>query len=156
MRGRKEVSLKIPPLIRDGQTMRLRGLGEPGSDGGDPGDLYLTITITGDDVYRVDGADIEADLPLAPWEAALGTKVPVRTPEGRILLTVPPETRSGARLRIRGHGLARPDGTRGDFFARVRVDLPYPLGEEEQDLLRRLSSASPRRVTGGARTEETS
>ncbi len=153
VRGRRRVSVRIPKGVRSGQTLRLRGLGEAGEEGGGAGDLYLTVDFVSDDVYAVDGDDVVADVAIAPWEAALGGRVPVRTPDGDIVLTVPPLTPSGARLRVRGHGLLRQDGTRGDFHARLRIVLPDRLDARQTELLRALSEASPGSVRGGARIE---
>ena len=149
---RKTVTVKIPPNVRDGQTLRLKGLGEAGVQGAPPGDLYLTIQIAGDHVYEVHGSDIYADVPIAPWEAALGAKITVRTVSGEVLLTIPPDTRSGAKLRIRGQGLPRADDGRGDFYARVRIDLPKELRPEDREQLKRWKESSPPPVVGGARS----
>ena len=149
--GRKTVEVAIPRSIRDGQTLRLRGLGEPGDAGGEPGDLLLAVRLTSDDVYRVDGADVHADVPVAPWEALAGTKVDVRTPDGVLTLTVPAGTRAGQKLRLRGKGLDDGQGGRGDFYAVVRLALPEVLNERQRQLIKELSLAGPSLVGGGAR-----
>src|SRR5690606_21913798 len=84
VRGRKTVELKIPKDVRDGLVLRLKGLGEPGVGGGETGDLYLTIRLKGDANYRREGADIYADVPVAPWEALDGAKVDLRTLDGTV------------------------------------------------------------------------
>jgi curved DNA-binding protein len=127
--------------------LRLRGLGEAGERGGETGDLYLTLTLTSDDVYRVSGADIEADLPIAPWEAIDGAKVEVRTLDGTATLSVPAGTQSGAKLRMRGLGLGK-NGGRGDFYALIRYALPESLSQKQRELLQQLKGGE---IKGGAR-----
>jgi DnaJ-class molecular chaperone len=151
---RRAVELTLPRPLRDGQTLRLRGLGEPGEGGGEAGDLLLTLRLQSDDTFRTAGADIEADLPLAPWEALAGARVDVRTPDGTVTLTVPPATRAGTRLRIRGRGLDDGQGGRGNFYAVVRLVLPDSLTDEQRDLLLRAGTAgggAP--IHGGARED---
>jgi curved DNA-binding protein len=147
---RRTVELTLPRPVRDGQTLRLRGLGEPG-DGGEAGDLLLTLRLQGDETFRLDGTTIEADVPLAPWEALAGARVDVRTPEGTVTLNVPAGTRAGARLRLRGRGLDDGQGGRGDFLAVVRLALPDDLSPEQRELLARAGAAGPAAVRGGAR-----
>ncbi|MBL8753967.1 MAG: J domain-containing protein [Planctomycetes bacterium] len=143
----QNVELSLPKDARDGQVVRLRGLGEAG-DGG-PGDLLLTLRLVPDDVYRLRGDDIEADVVVAPWELLDGTKVDVAVPGGTATARLPAGTRPGQRLRLRGQGLARADGSRGDLFLVVRLGLPEPLTERQQQLLRELGQdAGP--VRGGA------
>jgi curved DNA-binding protein len=154
--GRKRVDLTIPAQVRDGLTLRLRGLGEPGEAGpdgkpGEPGDLYLTLRVESDDVYRVHENDLEADVPVAPWEALSGARVDVRTPRGVATLVVPPNTRSGARLRLRGQGLPDGEGGHGDFTAVIRHALPQDLSPRQRELIAELGRTGAGTVTGGAR-----
>src|SRR5262249_35904188 len=117
--------------------LRLKGLGEPG-DGGPSGDLFLTLRVTSDENYRVEGNDLVADLAVAPWDAFVGTKAEVRTPLGRATVSVPAGTAAGTRLRLRGQGLS--DGhARGDLFAVVRLVLPANLTARQRELLRELA-----------------
>jgi curved DNA-binding protein len=98
--------------------------------------------------YRLDGADIEMDLPVAPWEAALGSEVRVTAPGGPLTVRVPPGSSSGRRLRLRGQGMPRPGGRDGDLFARVRILVPKNLTDRERELFEQLGRASsfdPRR-----------
>jgi DnaJ-class molecular chaperone len=152
--GRKTVEVSIPRSLRHGQTLRLKGLGEPGDAGGENGDLLLAIRLEGDDVYRLSGDDIFADVPVAPWEALPGTKLDVRTPDGVITLSIPPNTRAGQKLRLRGKGLDDGRGGRGDFYAVVRLALPEQLNERQKQLIKELSLAGPSLVAGGARERE--
>ncbi len=143
----KNIELTIPKDVRDGQVLRLRGLGEPGDSG--PGDLLLTLRLVPDDTYRLREDDVEADVVVAPWELLDGTKVDVAVPGGTATARLPAGTQQGQRLRLRGQGLARADGTRGDLFLVVRLGLPAVLTERQQELLRELGKdAGP--VRGGA------
>jgi curved DNA-binding protein len=143
--GSKRVELKIPENARDGMVLRLRGLGEPGVEGGEAGDLHLTLRVVSDELYRLRDGDVEADLDVAPWEAVFGTKVEVQTPRSKVVATVPPGTRAGTRLRLRGQGLGG-----GDFHLVVRLVLPEPLTERQRELLRELASGAET-VAGGVR-----
>ena len=147
----RTIDLSIPERAYDGMVVRLRGLGEPGSDGAESGDLLIALRIVSDTTYRIASDGVEADVPVAPWEAAFGAEVAVRTPTGRVSLKIPPGTRSGARLRLRGKGIASTDGRTGDFFAVVRVALPDQLTERQRELLRELASGGSAPVSGGAR-----
>jgi len=147
----RTVELKIPPDPRDGMVLRLRGLGQPADGGGEPGDLRITIRLVSDDTYRVRGADVEADVAVAPWEALFGTEVSVRAPTGRTRVKIPPDTGAGRKLRLRGQGLDDGRGGRGDFYVVVRLALPANLTEEQRELLRRLAATTTGSVAGGAR-----
>jgi curved DNA-binding protein len=134
----KRVELAIPEGVRDGLELRLKGLGEPG-EGGPSGDLYLTLRIDSDERYRLVGDDLEAELAVTPWDAFLGTKAEVRTPHGVAMVTVPPETPAGTRLRLRGQGFPTAGGGRGDLHAVVRLVLPAELTPRQRELLRELA-----------------
>lgn len=147
----RTVELKIPAEVRDGMVLRLRGLGEPADGAGEPGDLHVTLRIDSDDTYRVRGSDVEADVALAPWEAVFGAEALVRTPAGRATVKIPPDTRAGAKLRLRGQGLDDGRGGRGDFYVVARMALPAHLTERQRELLRELEDSRPGAVAGGAR-----
>ena len=117
-------------------VVRLRGLGAVGPGGN--GDLLLTLRLVADDVFRLRGDDVEADVVVAPWELLDGTRIDVAVPGGTATAKLPPGTRVGQRLRLRGQGLVRADGQRGDLFLVVRIGLPEPLTERQQQLLREL------------------
>ena len=155
LRDHKVIDLEIPEGVRDGLQMRLKGLGHAGVSDADPGDLYVTIRLMSDDTYAVRGDDLEAELPLAPWEAVDGATVQVRTMDGLVAVRVPPDTRAGAKLRLRGKGFASSgrDG-RGDFYAVVRIVLPDELDDEQRELLRRAGERSSVGIRGGARVED--
>jgi DnaJ-class molecular chaperone len=143
----KTIELAIPKDVRDRQVLRLRGLGEPGAGGA--GDLLLTLRLVPDDVYRLRDDDVEADIVVAPWELLDGTKVDVAVPGGTATAKLPAGTKPGQRLRLRGQGLVRADGQRGDLFLCVRLGLPEVLTEHQQQLLRELGKDAGV-VRGGA------
>ncbi len=119
------VEVNIPAGVEAGGRLRLPGQGAPGpGKEGTPGDLYLDIEVRPDRVLRRNGSDIELDLPISFSEAALGAKIEVPTVEGKVTVSVPPGTSSGARLRLRGRGVKNPDGTRGDQLCRVEIVAP--------------------------------
>jgi DnaJ-class molecular chaperone len=152
IREARRVEVSIPKTTRDGTVLRLRDLGQPGAQGGEAGDLYLTIRLKSDSVYRIlNGHDVEADLPVAPWEAAFGAKVEIRTPEEALTVTLAPGTKAGTRLRFRGRGTTDEEGGRGDFFAVVRIKLPDELSDRQKELLREMERSGPAGVAGGIR-----
>lgn len=152
----REVDLKLPKDPRDGMVLRLGGLGEPGTGGGPPGDLKLVLRLDSDETFRVVDDVLEARLPLAPWEAARGTKLDVRTARGVVALVIPPGTPAGKRLRLRGQGLATSNkGHHGDMEVVIALALPDPLSARQAELLDEMAAAGDGRVRGGARVEET-
>lgn len=153
--GQRSYDVVIPRGVTEGQRIRLRGQGAAGARGGPHGDLYLVVRLAPHPRYRVDGRDITVDLPVSPWEAALGATVPVATPGGQIQVKVPAGSSSGRRLRLRGQGMPNPQGKPGDLYAEVKVMIPGRLSDEERDLFERLGRVSafdPRRATAGAGT----
>ena len=142
------LEVSIPAGATNGQRIRLAGQGGRGSDGAPAGDLYLIVRIAPHPRYRVDGRDLRVELPLAPWEAALGTTVAVETPDGEAKVKVPGGTSSGRKLRLRGRGLPNPRGTAGDLYAEIRIMVPRKLSAEERRLFEELAASStfdPRR-----------
>jgi curved DNA-binding protein len=136
------VKARIPPGAVDGQRLRLPAKGGKGFNGGRDGDLYLDITLKPHPLYRPSGHDLYIDLPLAPWEAALGASVEVPTLAGAVSLKVRPGTSSGQKLRLAGRGLPRPRGTAGDLLAVVQIMVPAELSERERELYDQLRQAS--------------
>ncbi|MCA8912472.1 MAG: J domain-containing protein, partial [Planctomycetes bacterium] len=151
VRGHKTVELKIPKDVRDGMVLRLRGLGEAGEGGGQTGDLYLTIRLQGDANYRREGADVFADVPVAPWEALEGAKVDLRTLDGTVTLNVPAGTKSGQHLRLKNLGLSHEQGGRGDLYAVIRLAMPEDASDKQRKLIKEMKEAGPNEVKGGAR-----
>ncbi|MEQ1685278.1 MAG: DnaJ C-terminal domain-containing protein [Burkholderiaceae bacterium] len=119
----RTLDVNIPKGIREGQHLRLAGQGRPGLGVGAPaGDLYLDIAFKPHRLYRVDGRDVYLDLPVTPWEAALGASVAVPTPDGELELTIPKGSAGGRKLRLKGRGI--PGKTPGDFYVVLVVALP--------------------------------
>ena len=146
--GARTLQVSIPAGATDGQRIRLAGQGGHGTEGAPPGDLYLIARIASHPRYRVQGRDVYVDLPLAPWEAALGTTVALETPDGEAKVKVPAGTSSGRRLRLRNRGLPNPRGSAGHLFAEARVMVPGSLSPEERRLFSELAATSdfdPRR-----------
>jgi DnaJ-class molecular chaperone len=143
----KAIEVTVPAGVRDGSTLRLAGQGGPGMNGGPPGDLYLHIRLRPHPVFTVRGDDLEVELSIAPWEAALGAKAEVPTIDGMVELTIPLGSQCGQRLRLRGLGLNKRRGGRGDEYVRLKIVVQKQLSEEERRLyeeLRRVSHFNPR------------
>jgi curved DNA-binding protein len=139
--GPRGFEVNIPPGVVDGQRIRLAGQGVEGLDGR-RGDLYLAVRLAAHPRYRVEGRDITVELPVAPWEAALGARVPVETPAGPVQVQVPAGSSSGRRLRLRGRGLPDPRGRAGDLYAELKITVPAQPSAVERELWQRLAAAS--------------
>lgn len=133
---------RIPKGASDGQRLRVPGKGGKGLNGGHDGDLYLNISLRPHHLFRVAGHDVYLDLPLAPWEAALGTSVELPTPGGPVRLKIQPGASSGRQLRLPGRGLPRPQGGAGDLFAIVQIVMPAALNQRQQELFKQLGASS--------------
>jgi DnaJ-class molecular chaperone len=121
----RQLEVRIPPGVKDGQQIRLRGQGVPGERGGPAGDALITITIAPHPFFERDGRDLRLDLPITLKEAVAGAKVPVPTLTGPVTVTVPPHSNSGRVLRLKGKGLPGAGGeSAGDLYARLIVTLP--------------------------------
>jgi curved DNA-binding protein len=118
----KTIEFVIPKGIRAGQHIRLAGQGSPGIGQGSPGDLYLDVEFLPHRLYRVQGHDVYMDLPVAPWEVALGAEVEAPTPTGAVELTIPAGSAAGRKLRLKGRGL--PGKTPGDFYFVLQLTQP--------------------------------
>jgi len=134
--------VRIPAGVREGQRIRLAGKGESGRSGGESGDLYLRVRLARHPDLRVEGSDLYADVEVAPWEAVLGASVPVPTLEGTVSLKVPAGSTAGQKLRLRGQGLPREDGERGDLYAVLEIEVPSEVGPEERKLWEKLAAES--------------
>lgn len=137
----KTLEVKIPAGVREGQRIRLAGQGNPGMNNGPAGDLYLRIKLLPHHLYKVRDNDLVLDLPVTPWEAALGAKIRVPTLDGPVDMNIPSGTGSGRKLRIRGKGLGC-GGKRGDQLVRVMVKVPGEMTEDEKKLFTELSRKS--------------
>jgi curved DNA-binding protein len=133
---------RIPQGATHGQKLRLRGKGGKGFNGGREGDLFLNIELLPHALFRPSGHDLYLDLPLAPWEAALGATVSVPTLAGPVNMKIPAGTLAGQKLRLSKRGLPRPQGEPGDLFAIAQIVLPPSLTDRERELLGQLASAS--------------
>lgn len=134
--GQRTYDIRVPKGIAEGRRIRLSGQGQGG------GDLFLRVKYGRDPRFAIEGRNLVTDLRVAPWEAALGTKVPVETLDGRIQITIPAGSSSGKRLRVRGHGLPDIGGERGDLFVRLMIQVPGTLEKEEKELYEKLSKVS--------------
>lgn len=124
----RTLEINIPKGIREGQQLRLAGQGGPGLGKGPAGDLFLEIAFNPHPRFRVDGRDVYVDLPLAPWEAALGASVSAATPDGDVELTIPPGSVAGRKLRLKGKGI--PGNPAGDLYVVLAIALPPADGEK--------------------------
>ena len=143
----KTIEVNIPAGVRDGSTIRLAGQGGAGAAGAQAGDLYLHIRLRPHPVFNVRGDDLEVEVPVTPWEAVLGSKIKVPTIDGQVEVSVPAGAQTGQRLRLRGQGLNKRRGGRGDLYARLKVSVPRHVSDEERRLyeaLRRVSRFNPR------------
>ena len=138
----RSYKVKIPAGVRDGQRIRLTGQGGQGSGGAAAGDLYLRIQLRPHAHYRFEGKDLITPLPLAPWEAALGASVGVRTLDGSVRIKVPPGSSSGKRIRLKGKGYPVGRGRRSNLYAELQVVVPEALDARERELFEQLASAS--------------
>jgi len=136
------LTVRIPPGVHGGGSLRLAGKGGPGLGGGPAGDLHVRLDVRPHPVFRLEGKrDLEFDLPISVREAVLGAKVEVPTLEGRVTLTVPPGTSSGARLRLKGKGVAASKGGRpGDLYARIQIRVPADIDEPTREALAALEA----------------
>ena len=134
--------VKIPRGVRAAQLIRLAGKGQEGIGGGDSGHLYLRVRFAQHPDFRVRGADLYYDLELSPWEAVLGASVDVPTLDGTVSLKIPPGTTAERKLRLRGKGLPTGDGTRGDLYAIVSIEVPSQVTPEERARWEQLAAQS--------------
>lgn len=132
----RTLSLKIPRGLREGQHIRLAGQGISGPGGAPSGDLYLEIAFHPHKLYRVDGRDVHLDLPIAPWEAALGAKFKVPTPNGAVNLNIPQGSQAGKKLRLKGQGI--PGSPAGDLIVTLSIVLPTAKTESARELYREM------------------
>jgi curved DNA-binding protein len=139
----RDFEVQIPAGVRDGQKIRLAGQGGEGPGGGPAGDLYLRVRIKPHPRFRLEGDDLVVEIPVAPWEAALGATVPVPTVDGGVAkVKVPAGSSSGRRLRLKGQGMPTAGGRKGDLYANVRIVVPKRLEQRERELFEELAAVS--------------
>lgn len=139
----KTIKLRVPKGATDGQRLRVPGKGGSGMHGGRAGDLYLNIRVMPHRWFRPSGHDLYLDVPLTPWEAALGATVEIPTMEGSVRLKVKPGSRSGQKMRLAGKGLPIPKDGHGDLYAVFQIFTPPELSERERELFEGLAKESP-------------
>ncbi|WP_262965278.1 DnaJ C-terminal domain-containing protein [Methylobacter psychrophilus] len=145
----RNLNIKIPKGIKPGQHIRLTGQGSPGSGTGQPGDLFLEIAFNNHPFYRVSETDVYLDLPVTPWEAALGAKIKVPTPNGSVDLKIPANSRQGSKLRLTGRGL--PAQVPGDFYVVLQIALPQANTEQAKAVYKNMQKEftfNPRQALG--------
>lgn len=144
----RQFEVRIPAGVAEGARIRLAGQGGAGIGGGPAGDLLLRVHIAPHPVFQLQGHDLLTTVSVAPWEAALGAKIDVPTLDGVVKMTIPPGTQGGQRFRLRGKGLPKERGERGDLYVTVQIAVPKILTPEERELFQQLASRSafnPRR-----------
>jgi len=137
----KTLNVRIPKGVRPRQHIRLAGQGAPGLGGGEAGDLFLEVAFNPHSLYRVEGRDLHLDVPIAPWEAALGATVRVPTPAGAVEVKVPPNSASGQRLRLKGRGL--PARKPGDLYVTLEIVTPPAESDKTKEFYRRMAKEFP-------------
>ncbi len=142
-----ELDVQVPAGIGDGARLRLAGQGHAGRGGGEPGDLYVTVHVTADSLFRREGDDLLVEVPVAIHEAGLGARIEVPTLDGPVRLRIPAGTQSGQSFRLRERGApSRQGGGRGDLVVEVRLVLPVLLDERSKDLLREFGDINTENV----------
>jgi molecular chaperone DnaJ len=141
VRTERTVMLTVPPGTESGSKVRLKGQGEAGSNGEPPGDIVITFQVQPDRFFRRDGVDLICDVPINVAQAALGTRLRVRTLDGKkVMLKIPPGTQPGRKFRIKGLGLEK-NGRRGDQLVEVQVEIPEKLDPEQEALFKQFAES---------------
>ena len=147
----RDVKVRIPVGVADGQRVRVKGKGTPGNNGGPPGDLYVTVHVAPHPLFGRRGDDLLLRVPVKFSEAALGAEVKVPTLDGAVTVRIPPGTASGKTLRVRGRGMPKAGGGAGDLLVTVDVVVPQTLSDEQRQAVQALAateSANPRAHLG--------
>ncbi len=136
--GTRSLNFKVPAGVRDGETIRLKGQGHPGSGGGDSGDLRMTVRMKPGPKFTLSGEELMMNADVYPWDAVLGTKLTVDTLDGRIAVKVPAGVKPGSRIRVAGKGYPFRGGKRGDLYLTVRIVNPEHITAEQKKLYEKL------------------
>jgi molecular chaperone DnaJ len=144
VREEKTLKVKIPAGVDNGTRLRIAGEGEAGPHGGQPGDLYVIVSVREHPFFEREDSSLLCTIPISFWQAALGAEIKIPTLEGEETLSVPAGTQTETTFRLRGKGMARlQDSGRGDLYVRVRVETPNKLTKEQRRLLQELAGISP-------------
>ncbi|MBE9567611.1 MAG: DnaJ domain-containing protein [Proteobacteria bacterium] len=138
---KRTLNVKIPKGVKQGQRIRLSGQGSAGIGGGPAGDLYLEIEFKPHSIYHVDGHDVYIDLPITPWEAALGASVKVPTPDGKVDMKIQPNTPSGRKMRLKGRGIPGSGSSGqgpGDLYVVPQITIPPADNEAAKELYKKM------------------
>jgi len=145
----RTLNVKIPKGVKQGQRIRLAGQGSPGMGSGQAGDLYLEVEFKPHSLYRIEGHDVYVDLPVTPWEAALGASIKVPTPDGKVDMKIPAGTVSGRKMRLKARGI--PGKPPGDLYVVPQITLPPADSEAAKELYRKMAEQlayNPRKKLG--------
>jgi len=137
----RTIDVKIPPAARDGSVVKVGSQAHQGP-GVEPGDLFIKLKIKPHPIFSVTGDDLTVEAPLSPWEAVLGAGIEVPTIDGRAEVTIPAGAQGGQRLRLRGQGLNKRGGGRGDQYVKLKIVVPTHPTEREKELYQKLGEAS--------------
>lgn len=137
----RTLNVTIPKGVRQGQHIRLAGQGSPGMGKGQPGDLYLEVAFAPDPLFKVEGKDVYLDLPVTPWEAALGGSVKAPTPEGAVMLKIPPGSTKGRTMRLKGKGI--PGSPPGDMHAVLKIETPPADTDKAKEFYQQMERELP-------------
>jgi DnaJ-class molecular chaperone len=144
---KRTIEVRIPAGVQDDTRVRIAGKGQPGINGGKPGDLYLRVHLQPNSIFRQKGFDVQVTLPVWPWEAALGAEVMAPTLTEPVKVKIPPGSRADGKLRLKGKGLPTATGDRGDLFLKLKIVMPTTISDEERALyeqLGRIPHSDPR------------
>jgi len=140
VRKKVKINIKVPAGIDDGQTISLRGEGDPGTRGGPPGDLYISINVRPHPIFKRNGYDVICEMPITFVQAALGAELEVPTLDGKVKYTIPEGTQTGSVFRLKGKGIPYIRGSgRGDQYVKVNIDVPKKLNEKQKEILRQFA-----------------
>lgn len=139
----KTLDVNIPAGVQEGSVIRLAGQGDAGSGNAPAGDLLMRVRLRPHPLFTIKGeGDLQIELPVAPWEAALGARVNVPTLDGSVEMTIPAGAQGGQQLRLRGQGMNRRRGERGDQYVRLKIVIPPRLTGREKELFEKLAAES--------------